>query len=125
MSEHPITIEEIVSCLRSKGRALGNSGVTLSEVRERRIHVSAVAADFDSSCAIGRISAWVSGEIDFQVLRRESGEDVLFWHVTVSKLHTPDLERAYADFLRLMLNPGGAESNDTGEQLRAGSLGNT
>jgi hypothetical protein len=125
VSEYPITIEEIISWLRSKERALGDSGVTLSEVRERRIHVSAVAADFDSSCAIGRISVWVSGEIDFQVLRREGGEDVLFRHATVSRMDGPDLEGAYADFLRLMSNPGSAGSNDTVERLQAGSLDNT
>ena len=124
MSEYPITIEEIVSWLRFKERALGDSGVTLGEVRERRIHVSAVAADFDSPRAIGRISAWVSGEIDFQVLRRESGEDVLFRHATVSKMYGHDLEGAYAEFFRLMLNPGSAESSDNEKQLQAGSLDN-
>ena len=80
------------------------------------IIVPAVAADFDSSRAIGRISAWVSGEIDFQVLQRENGEDVLFRHAKVSKMDGLDLDGAYADFLRLMLNPDSAVSMGTGKQ---------
>jgi hypothetical protein len=106
-------------------RTLGDSGVTLAAVRERRIHLSAVAADFDSSRAIGRINAWVSGEIDFQVLRRETGEDVLIKHAKVSKMDGPDLEGAYADFLRLMLNPDSGASIDAGKQLQDDSLNNT
>jgi len=91
--------------LRSKERALSDLGVALAEVRERHVHVPSAAADFDSTLAIGRINAWVSGEIDFEVLRREDGTDVLFRHEEVSRMDEPALQEAYADFLRRMLNP--------------------
>lgn len=124
MSEYSITTEQTVSWLRSMERILGNPGVTLTEVRERRIHVPAVAADFDSFRAIGRINAWVSGEIDFEVLRKDNGEDILFRNAKVSKMDGHDLEGAYADFIRLMLNPDSAASIATGKQLQADFLNN-
>lgn len=105
MSEHPITVEQIVAWLRYKERSLANLGVTLAEVRERHAHVPSAAADFDSNLAIGRINAWASGEIDFEVLRREDGTDVLFRHEEVSRMDELSLEEAFADFLRCMLNP--------------------
>ena len=117
MNDYPVTIEEIVSWLRFMESTRGGSDVTLAEVRERHTHVPAVAADFDSSRAIGRISAWVTGAIDFQVLRKENGEDVLFRHAQVSKMDGPDLEAAYADFLCLMLNPDSSVPVATGEKL--------
>src|SRR6185437_16782648 len=104
MNRNRLTLEQIVLWLRSKGRALGNMGVTPAEVRERDAHVPSAAADFDSTNAIGRINAWVSGEIDFEVLCREDGTDVFFRHEEVSRMDEPALEDAYADFLRHMLN---------------------
>ena len=104
MNEHPITLDQIVAWLRSKERNLGDSGVTLVEVRERRVHVPAAAADFEATHATGRINAWVSGEFDFEVPRKEDGTDLLLRHEDVSSLDEPILERAYADFLRRMLN---------------------
>lgn len=111
MSEYSITVEQIVVWLRYKERTLGDFGVTLAEVRERHAHVPSVAADFDSTLAIGRINAWASGEIDFEVLRREDGTDVLFRHEEISRLDDLSLEEAYADFLRRMLNPDEAVSS--------------
>lgn len=105
MSDYSITVEQIVAWLRYKERALGDLGVTLAEVRERHAYVPSADADFDSTLAIGRISAWESGEIDFEVLRRKDGTDVLFRHEKISRLDEFTLEEAYADFLRRMLNP--------------------
>ena len=86
MNEHPITLEQIVAWLRSKKRNLGDSGVTLVEVRERRVQVPAAAADFDATHAIGRINVWVSGEFNFEVLRKQDGADLLLRHEDVSSL---------------------------------------
>jgi hypothetical protein len=110
MNQYSITLEDLVSWLRSKENSLRDLGIALEEVQERRDHIPAAAADFDSARAIGRINAWVSGEVDFEVLRREDGTDVLFRRSKVSRMDEPALERAYSDFLRFMLNPDEAVS---------------
>jgi hypothetical protein len=105
MSEFAVTLEELVSWLRSKELTPGNCDVKLADLRERRAHLPAAAADFDSTRAIGRINAWVSGEVDFEVLRREDGADVFFKHEEISGLDDSRLEESYAEFLRYMMNP--------------------
>ena len=105
MSESAVTLEQIVSWLRSKERTLTDSGVVLSEVRERREHLPAASADFDADITVGRINAWISGEVDFEVLHREDGTDVLFRHEEISTIDDPSLQIAFNDFIRCMLNP--------------------
>jgi len=108
MNEYPITVDEIVSWFLSKGSTLNDLGVTMANVCARRDTSKPSAfADFDTDNAIGRISAWVSGEFDFQVLRRSDGSDVLMRHDHVPSLDAPSLEATYVHFLRMMKHPSG------------------
>jgi hypothetical protein len=108
MSDYPITLEEIVSWLRSKEQVLQDLGITLADVRESHTNKPAAVADFDTAQAIGQICAWVSGEIDFQVLRVTDSKDVFLHHEKISNLHAPSLAIVYSDFLRQMTHPGEA-----------------
>src|ERR1700687_4687891 len=103
MTEYPLTLAQIVSWFRLKQRLLEGSGVSLTEIRERTEYVPSVAADFISDRTMGRISAWVSGEFDFHVIRVSDSKDLFFGHATVSSLG--ELERTYVDFLQRLLNP--------------------
>jgi len=110
MSDYPLDLQEISAWLRSKDQALKDHGVTLAQVRENRVHVPAAWADFDTERAIGRISAWVSGQVDFEVLRRSDGEYAFFHHESISSLGSPTLESAFDEFLRTMMHPEAAIS---------------
>jgi hypothetical protein len=103
MNEYPLAMEEIVTWLHAKEQSLPDLGVKLRDMRERHDRMPAVAADFDAGFATGRINAWVSGEIDLEVLRSKDGENVFFGHVRVSKMDEPLLEEAYSDFVRIMV----------------------
>jgi len=105
MSEYPLKLEEIVVWLRSNDQVLKNLGITLADVRESHTSKSAAAANFDTAQAVGQICAWVSGEIDFQVLRASDGKDIFIHHQKVSSLSEPSLESAYKDFLQKMTHP--------------------
>jgi hypothetical protein len=108
---YPLTVEEIESWFRSKEAALTGLGVTLAEVRaNRRTNKPSAAADFDTSQGIGRISMWVSGETDFEVLQRSDGKNVFFRHESVLSLDSPALEGVFEDFLSSILHPEAAIS---------------
>jgi hypothetical protein len=110
MSDYPLDLDEISTWLRSKNQASKDRGVTLAGVRESQTHVPAAAADFDAERAIGRISAWISGQIDFEVLRRSDGEYAFFRHESVSSLASPAVESAFGEFIRTMMHPEAAIS---------------
>lgn len=74
--EYPLTLEEIVRRFHSKRVALADSDVSLAEIRERTEYLPAAFADFDGIGAMGRISGWVSGLFDFEVLRGPDGEGI-------------------------------------------------
>ena len=81
MSEYPLTLEEVVGWFRLKTEALGDSGLTVVAMREREsTDKPAACADFDSAYSLGQIAFWVSGEIDFCVLRIADGKDVFLRH---------------------------------------------
>lgn len=106
MHDYPIDLKEIVAWFRSKEQALKAFDITLADVRERsRTDKPAVVADFDTASAIGRINVWVSGEADFEVLRRSDGKHAFLRHEVVSSLSAPLLETAYDHFLRKMTHP--------------------
>jgi hypothetical protein len=105
MSEYPLKLEEIVVWLRSNDQVLNNLVITLADVRESHTNKSAAAANFDTAQAVGQICVWVSGEIDFQVLRASDGKDVYTRHQKVSSLSEPSLESAYKGFLQRMTHP--------------------
>jgi hypothetical protein len=108
MNDYPISLEQITFWLRSKEQELKDRRITLAEVRESHTDKPAAGADFDSQFAIGRIDLWVSGEIDFQVLRVSDGKTVFIRHEKVSDLNAPFLERAFNDFLQSMTHPDNA-----------------
>jgi len=83
------------------------SPVSLVNIKDRAEYVPAAAADFDGPDTMGRISGWASGEFDFEVIRVSDGKDLLWRHVAVSNLE--ELEEAYSDFIRSLLNPTVAE----------------
>lgn len=96
MPEYPLTLGEIVRC-HSKQVALADSDVSLTEIRERTDYLPAAFADFDGIGVMGRITGWVSGLFDFEVLRVLDGEGIFWRHVEAES--TEDLEKAYLDFI--------------------------
>lgn len=107
MGDFAFTVDEIASWLGSKERALETAGVVLAGIHERSgSSKPSVFADCDTNLVIGRITMWVSGETDFEVLRRSDGEGVLFRPGRVSSFTAPSLESAFDPFLAGMAYPG-------------------
>jgi hypothetical protein len=104
VNNYPLTVGNIVAWLRSKEEALPPLGIALADLHEHHMHLPYVGADFDSSVAMGRISFWVSGDVDLQVLRVSDGRDLLFRHEHVLNLESPELEDAYQAFLQKMID---------------------
>jgi len=107
MREHPMKLDEIVLWYRSKQDLLTNTGISLTDVRERTEHLSAAGADFNGPDSMGRINGWVSGEFDFEVVRVSDGRDLFWRHVTISACN--ELEAVYDEFLLAMLGNSGAD----------------
>jgi len=107
MSDHPITLAEILGWYRSKQRSLHDSGISVRAVRERRRHLTGAVAEFNANEATGRINGFVSGEFDFEVVRVSDGKDLLWRHVSVSTIDA--LETTYMDFLQHILNQNKSE----------------
>lgn len=105
MCDYPIRLEQIVSWFRSKEQGLRELGITLAEVRESHTNKPAATANFDTALAVGQIIVWVSGEIDFEVLRASDGKVVFICHEKVSNLGAPLLKGVFDDFLRSMMHP--------------------
>lgn len=81
MNDYTLTVEEICSWFRSRELVSNARGVTVAGVHEGRITAKPAAfADFDSDARMGRVCIWVSGEIDFEVIRTSDGQGVLFHH---------------------------------------------
>src|SRR5438105_14600475 len=106
MAKYPLTLPDIVSWYCSKRRSLDGSGISLADIRESAGEKPAAVADFDAANSMGRITGWVSGEFDFEALRCSDGRDLLWRHVDVNAIE--ELESAYSDFIRIMLNPDSA-----------------
>jgi hypothetical protein len=107
MSEYQIQLADIVSWFHSKQQILKDLGITLADIRESHTAKSAAAANFDTAHSIGQIVAWVSGEVDFEVLRVADGKDVFLLHQKVPHLGSPTLETAFENFLQHMTHPDG------------------
>jgi hypothetical protein len=67
------------------------------EIRERTEHVPAAAADFTGANAFGRINAWVSGEVDFEIIATSDGRGLFWRHVRVGSFEA--LKDTYRDFI--------------------------
>jgi hypothetical protein len=100
---YPFTVAEIVSWYRSKQNTIGSSGVSLVSIREAGEHLPVAVADFDGADAMGRISGWVSGDFDFEVVRVSDGKDLFWGHVHASGIDA--LEAKYLDFLTHLQSP--------------------
>jgi hypothetical protein len=105
MNEYPLDIHAVVSWFGSKQTELRDAGVTLAEIKHNTAHLPSARADFDTGLAIGRISVWVSGEVDFEVLRRSDAAYVSFNHLSISDLGDTSLSPAYDQFIWDMANP--------------------
>ena len=102
MTEHPLTLTDIVTWYRSKQHALEGSGVSIVDIRERTERLPAAAADFTGGDTAGRINGWVSGEFDFEAISVSDGKDLFGRHVNVSTVDA--LESTYVEFLQHLLN---------------------
>jgi hypothetical protein len=106
MNNYTITVEEIASWFRSKDRILETAGVVLAGIHERPgTNKPSVFADFDTDLGIGRISVWVSGESDFEVLRRSDGKHAFLHHEESFAIGAPSLENAFNAFIERMKHP--------------------
>jgi hypothetical protein len=103
LTEHPLTLAEILFWYLSKQRSLAGSDLVLADILERTDRLPAAAADFKGADTVGRINGWVSGEFDFEAVRVSDGKDIFWRHVNVATVD--ELEDAYTDFLRHLQNP--------------------
>jgi len=97
--DYIIQLEAITRWFAGKVDSLAGTGVRLVEIASRNEHLPAALADFASDFAIGRITFWVTGEVDFEVLDCADGESLLFRHETVETLDTLQLDEAYDAFI--------------------------
>jgi hypothetical protein len=97
--DYPIQLEAITRWFASKADSLAGTGVKLVEIASRSEYVPAALADFGSDFAIGRITFWVTGQVDFEVLDCADGESLLFRHEIVETLDTRQLDEAYDAFI--------------------------
>ncbi len=105
MSDYPLTVEEISSWFHSREDVSGARGVVLAGVHERPCtNKPAAFADFDTDAMMGRVCVWVSGEIDFEVIRRSDSVNVFSCHEEVSSLAGQAVDRAFDAFLKAMTN---------------------
>jgi hypothetical protein len=106
MTDYPLSVDEIASWFRSMEEVANARAVTVAGIHERHDTCKPAAfADFDADGRMGRVCVWVSGEIDFEVVRISDGEGVLFHHEKVSTLADQALDRAFDAFLKGMTNP--------------------
>src|ERR1039458_9621416 len=100
MNDYPLTIDEICTWFRSKELVSNSRGVILAGIHEgRSTDKPAAFADFDTEFGIGRITVWVSGEVDFEVLRRSDGKHIRMFHEQVSTLADSALDQAVDGFM--------------------------
>ena len=58
-------------------------------------------AEFSGDDVMGRITGWVSGEFDFEIVRVSDGTDRFWRHITVANLE--ELEATYEEFLEHLM----------------------
>ena len=108
MSRDVLDLDQVKAWLQSRSSDLVQ-GVTLTEVRASTQHRPSASADFNATDSAGRINIWVSGEIDFEVIRRSGYSFAFFRHEDVSSMADPRLVDIYHEFLQRMLQPGSNE----------------
>lgn len=93
-----IDLQEIMHWLHSTQSSLSHA-VKLSEVKHRVEYVPAAYADFDGLETMGRISGWITGQFDFEVIRTADGRQTFFQHHKVKRIDDPALNAALSDFV--------------------------
>jgi len=102
MKDYPIALHALVDWLNSKALGLGNTSVSFAGTQQNALHLPSAFADFDAERVVGRICGWISGEIDFEIVRISDGKMIFFQHVKVSSIEDPTLDGAYSKFLKNM-----------------------
>lgn len=105
MKDYPIKLEEIAPWIASKEALWKGVGVSFVGLQQRTEFAPAGFADFDCVQTIGRVSFWVTGQFDFEVLRISDGQFAFFRHEHVQALYAPSLDAAFTEFLNAMSNP--------------------
>jgi hypothetical protein len=104
MPESRIDLDKIVHWLRSTESMLGGD-THLAAVKETNKYLPAALADFNGQGALGRITCWVSGHVNFEVIRWSDGQLAFFQHVEIHRLDDPSLQRALAAFVAALVVP--------------------
>src|SRR4029079_18632408 len=105
MSEPRIDLADIVQWLHSTESVL-SGGTKMAGVQQRSEDLPAAFADLDGSETICRISGWVNGLFDFEVLRIADGHQVFFQHEEVERIDDPSLSLALAVFAAYLAGAG-------------------
>jgi hypothetical protein len=101
MDEYPFTLDQVIAWIRSMDGLLAERGIILAGIKTNERHKPSVVADFDSEGALGRISAWVSGELVFEVLSRQTGEFIHFQHEHLTNTTARSSYREFVNQMRL------------------------
>jgi len=101
MSDYVLNLDDVNQWLESRKDSLVE-GVGLADVRSTTKSLPGARADFDASNRMGRISIWISGEVDFEVLSTGDSNFAFFRHEKISSLNDPSLQSAYQEFLKIM-----------------------
>lgn len=106
MNDYPINLNEAVAWIRSRGDLLGGISIKLVDMKAQQEGTPTARGDFDGDFGIGRITIWVSGDVNFEVLRMSDGELIFFRYEHVVTLEASVLEDAFKEFTRSMMTQG-------------------
>jgi hypothetical protein len=102
MTEHPIKLDDIIRWFESNWEEAISHDVTLGEIkRSDNKYKPSAFADYDSRLFMGRILFWVSGEVDFEMVRISDGISD-FHHENVCDINESRLKIAFSAFLQKM-----------------------
>ncbi|WP_263376347.1 immunity protein TriTu family protein [Granulicella aggregans] len=117
MNDYPIEVETIASWIASKEALWKGMGISLAGLKQNFKHVPSGCADLDCFQTMGRVSFWVTGQFDLEVLRTSDGQITFLRHVQT--LNAPSLDVAFTKFLNAMSNPSGINSASDQHSLGA------
>ncbi|MBI2686033.1 MAG: hypothetical protein HYX27_06935 [Acidobacteria bacterium] len=99
-----LKIEGIVKWLGDKGTSLREQRVEFTvEQSSLSSNVPSAFADYFGTASCGRITGWISGEFDLEVVRLDDEKTIFYRQVTVSQLE--DLNEPFANFVNALLRP--------------------
>lgn len=97
-----IDLAQIKQWVQSQNLRLAERGIRVVGTSETERHKPSVCIDYEGEEAIGRILIWTSGEIDMEVLDRESETFRYLHHITIEDLQASPLADAVQEFARSM-----------------------